>query len=77
MFHESAVKDTRSALNATFSAKATRPIPEKLEPPPEEWAVDFPAMAAFARLSTADYLEAFSVLAAFWSRGSIRQAADA
>ena len=56
MFHESAVKDTRSALNATFSAKATRPIPEKLEPPPEEWAVDFPAMAAFARLSTADYL---------------------
>ena len=71
------VTETRSALSATFSARATHPIPDKLEPPPEAWAVDFPPMAAEAGLSTADYLEAFSVLAAFWSTGLFHQAAEA
>jgi len=61
----------RSALRATFSARATHALPASLIPPPASWAVDFPAMAAEAGLSTGDYLEAFAILAAFWDAGSL------
>lgn len=60
------VAEIRSALEATFSARATHSIPEKLEPPPKTWATDFPAMAIEAGLSTTDHVEAFSILDAFW-----------
>ena len=63
--------DIRSALVATFSSRATHPIPERLAAPPEAWAVDFPAMANEAGLSTSDYLRAFSILDAFWTTGSL------
>ena len=43
----------RSALRATFAARATHPLPASLDPPPASWAVDFPAMAAEAGLSKA------------------------
>jgi hypothetical protein len=68
------VAEIRSALIATFSARATHSIPEKLEPPPETWATDFPAMATEAGLSTSDYLNAFSVLNEFWTTGSLGRA---
>lgn len=42
------VAGIRSALRATFEARATHPLPASLSPPPESWAVDFPAMAAEA-----------------------------
>ena len=56
----------RSALVATFSTRATHPLPRTLSEPPAHWKTDFPAMAGEAGLSTSDYLEAFDVLDAFW-----------
>jgi predicted nucleotidyltransferase component of viral defense system len=39
------------ALGATFARRATHDVPEKLEPPPEEWA---PVFAALARECSLD-----------------------
>jgi hypothetical protein len=64
----------RSALRATFGARGTHPLPASLDPPPRAWAVDFPAMAIEAGLSTSDYLEAFSIVEAFWTAGALGQA---
>jgi hypothetical protein len=61
----------QSALLATFAARGTHPLPASLDPLPKAWAVDFPAMAVEAGLSTSDYLEAFSVLVAFWTAGGL------
>jgi Nucleotidyl transferase AbiEii toxin, Type IV TA system len=61
----------RSALRATFAARGTHPLPSSLNPPPGAWAVDFPAMATEAGLSTTDHLEAFSILEAFWTAGRL------
>ena len=61
----------RSALRATFSARGTHPLPASLDPPPGAWAVDFPAMANEAGLSTGDLLGAFSILESFWATGSL------
>lgn len=60
-----------SALRATFSTRATHPLPASLDPPPKAWALDFPVMAAEAGLSTNDYLDAFSILKSFWTAGSL------
>lgn len=65
------VEQIRAALAVTFSSRATHPIPAKLATPPTAWATDFPAMAAEAGLSTDDYLEAFSILDAFWTSSSL------
>jgi Nucleotidyl transferase AbiEii toxin, Type IV TA system len=62
--------EIQSVLTITFAARATHPIPERLQPPPETWARDFPAMAIEAGLSTSDYLEAFSLLDAYWTANS-------
>ncbi len=70
------VEQIRAALVATFFARATHPIPAKLATPPTAWAADFPAMAAEAGLSTNDYLEAFSILDAFWTSGSLFSASS-
>jgi hypothetical protein len=67
----------RSALRATFATRATHPLPASLEPPPASWAVEFPAMAAEAGLSSGDYLEAFSILDAFWAANSLGETAGA
>jgi hypothetical protein len=67
----------RSALRATFSARGTHPLPASLDPPPAAWAVDFPAMAAEAGLSTGDYLGAFTILRAFWTEASLGEASGA
>jgi hypothetical protein len=56
----------RAALEATFAARNTHPLPKHLQPPPESWKTDFAAMAAEVRLSTTDYLEGYAVLASFW-----------
>jgi hypothetical protein len=58
--------DVRSALGATFDARATHPLPVALPEPPPAWAVDFPAMADEAGISTTDYLEAFAIVRRFW-----------
>jgi len=61
-------ENLRRALELTFWARGTHPIPEMLPPPPAFWAKDFPGMAGEAGLSTRDYLEAFSILERFWVR---------
>jgi hypothetical protein len=68
------VTEIRSALRATFAVRATHPLPASLEPPPRAWAVDFPPMATEAGLSTCDYLEAFSILEAFWTANELGSA---
>lgn len=65
------VGDIRSALLATFSARGTHPLPASLDPPPKAWALDFPAMATEAGLSTTDCVKAFSVLEAFWTSNAL------
>ena len=65
------VGDIRSALLATFSARGTHPLPASLDPPPKPWALDFPAMATEAGLSTTDCVKAFSVLEAFWTSNAL------
>jgi hypothetical protein len=57
----------RAALEATFGTRKTHPLPKILPPPPESWQADFAAMAAEARLSTADYLEGFAILERYWA----------
>ncbi len=59
--------DVRRALDATFSTRATHPLPNALLPPPTEWRIEFTGMATEAALSTADYLEAFAILERFWT----------
>ena len=71
------VDKIRSALRATFDTRATHPLPASLELPPASWAVEFPAMAAEAGLTTGDYLEAFSILDSFWAANSLGTAAGA
>jgi hypothetical protein len=59
--------DVRRALEATFSTRATHPLPKVPQPPPEEWAAEFMGMAAEAGLTTTEYLEAFAILERFWT----------
>ena len=59
--------DVRKALEATFSSRATHPLPTTLQPPPSEWRDEFTGMAAEAGLSTREYLEAFAILERFWT----------
>jgi hypothetical protein len=57
----------RQALQATFTTRATHPLPRTLNPPPQSWAAEFIGMAAQAGLSTTDYLEAFARFQTFWT----------
>jgi hypothetical protein len=57
----------RKALAATFQARGSHPVPAVLSPPPQEWAAEFVALATEAGLSTTEYLQAFTRLAAFWA----------
>lgn len=60
------VEAIRAALAATFSARATHPLPEVLPTPPDAWKEEFSIMAAEAGISTGDYLAAFGFLDGFW-----------
>ncbi len=68
--------EIRAAVQAAFSARGTHPVPERLTPPPEPWGLDFPPMAVQAGLSTTNYLEAFSILDAFWTSSALGAATD-
>ncbi len=64
----------RQALEATFTARGTHPLPTTLPSPPPFWAKDFPKMAEEAGLSTRDYIEAFSILERFWVNNALAEA---
>jgi hypothetical protein len=68
--------DVRGALEATFSTRATHPLPKVPQPPPKEWAAEFMAMAAEAGLSTTEYLEAFAILERFWTTHGLGAGAE-
>jgi hypothetical protein len=65
------VSEVRRALEATFSTRATHPLPEESNLPPRSWAADFTTMAAEAGLSTTEYLKAFATLSDFWTKHSL------
>ena len=67
--------EVRAALGATFSTRATHPLPTTLQPPPSEWKADFTGMAAETGLSTTDYLAAFAILDGFWTKHGLGAAA--
>jgi hypothetical protein len=68
--------DFRGALEATFSTRATHPLPKTLQPPPAEWRTEFARMAAEAGLSTTEYLEAFAILEHFWTTHGLSAGAE-
>src|SRR5581483_9863657 len=68
--------DVRRALEATFSTRATHPLPMALQSPPGEWKTEFTGMAAEAGLSTMDYLEAFAILERFWTTHGLGAGAE-
>ena len=68
--------DVRRALEATFSTRATHPLPKTLPPPPGEWRTEFAGMAAEAGLSTTEYLEAFAILERFWATHGLGAGAE-
>jgi hypothetical protein len=57
--------DVRRALEASFSTRATHPLPKALQPPPEKGGTEFMGMAGTAGLSTTAYFEAFGILEHF------------
>lgn len=63
----------RQALEATFEARGTHPLPASLPSPPTFWAKDFPKMAEEAGLSTQDHLEAFAALDQYWSANLVNK----
>ena len=63
--------EIRAALAATFSTRKTHPLPVALSPPPDRWTSEFAAMAAEAGLSTTDCLDAFALLASFWTANAL------
>jgi hypothetical protein len=68
------VEAIRVALQASFATRGSHPVPSELAAPPESWAVDFPAMAEEANISTRDYLEAFGIISRFWSEAALGEA---
>lgn len=64
-------QEVRSALRATFSVRATHPVPKELQAPPASWRDDFRSMAAETNLATADLDEGFAVLQRFWAEGRL------
>ncbi len=61
----------RVSLKATFGARGSHPLPNKLSPPPIPWASEFGPMAEEANLSTNDYLQAFTILDQYWTVQSL------
>ena len=61
----------RAAVEATFAARGTHPLPDMLSAPPDAWKDEFSIMAAEAGISTGGYLEAFRLLDEFWRRNNL------
>lgn len=67
------IDDIRTVLLATFAARGTHPIPDRLPPPPTVWAEEFATMTAEVQLSTTELDVGFSKLAAFWQDSELGQ----
>ena len=52
------------AVGATFARRATHDVPEKLEPPPEDWALVFAALARECSLD-ASLSDGFEIMRGF------------
>ena len=58
----------RDAVHAMFTKRTSHTVPASLPEPPKQWAKDFDAMAAEARLTTRDMEQAFAILHKFWGQ---------
>ncbi len=65
------IASVRHALIETFRRRQRHPLPSSLEPPPDSWRAEFPAMATEAGASTPDIAAAFEVLLTFWQSNSL------
>ncbi len=63
--------EVKRALAETFRRRARHPLPATLQPPPESWADEIPAMAAEAGASVTDLAEAFQLLKAYWTQHAL------
>jgi hypothetical protein len=57
----------RSAIDATFAARATHPKPDPLPEPPPAWAQEYTAMAKEVQLDAATLQQAHKRLAELWN----------
>lgn len=58
---------TRRAVEATFRARGTHPVPRELPPPPASWHGEFATLAEEARLHVTDSDAAHRERNSFWS----------
>lgn len=65
------VDELRNALKLTFSTRGTHLLPDELPEPPEQWASDFPGMAAEAGISVKTVMDGFLIMNSFWSTHSL------
>jgi hypothetical protein len=56
----------QAAVESTFRARSTHPVPDTLPPPPAEWQDTFAEMAREANLPTADLAEGYRMVEAHW-----------
>lgn len=61
-----AAETLRPAIDAVFAARATHPVPRRLEDPPSAWTDEYAALAAGIGLSPATLQEAMARLRTFW-----------
>jgi hypothetical protein len=59
-------EEIQAAVEATFRARSTHPVPDTLPPPPAEWQDTFAEMAREANLPTADLAEGYRMVEAHW-----------
>ena len=60
--------DLRAAVNATFTRRATHPVPPVVPEPPVDWTPAYAQIAADIRLIINDAGSAHQLIAAFWER---------
>ncbi|MBI3611507.1 MAG: nucleotidyl transferase AbiEii/AbiGii toxin family protein [Nitrospirae bacterium] len=56
------------ALRATFERRATHPLPNKLEPPPESWREPYAALAADYNIRAKTIETAHDYISAYWNQ---------
>ena len=68
----SADRALRTAVDATFTRRATHPVPEAVPEPPADWSPTYAQMEADIQLGIADAAAAHHLIADFWERGEWR-----
>jgi len=59
-------EEIQAAVEATFRARSTHPVPDTLPPPPAEWQDTFAEMAREANLPNTELAEGYRMVEAHW-----------